>query len=61
MTIKFSKIALYIGILIMIIVLSSCNSRKSTAKKRYKKVRDCGCSKFSENKHILNDDTYQLI
>lgn len=40
--------------------LQSCSSRKNTAKRRYKKVRDCNCSKFSENMPYNNDETYRL-
>lgn len=40
--------------------LQSCSSRKNTAKRRYKKVRDCNCSSFSENMPYNNDETYRL-
>lgn len=57
---RIYKTTIFVFSLMLVVGLQSCSTRKNAPKRRYKKVRDCNCSKFSDNMPYNNDKTYRF-
>ena len=53
----------FMGLILLTFVagLYSCNGRRNTAKKRYKRVKGCNCSTFSQLQFESANEIFRIV